>query len=634
MSRSPCPKAVISYAHENSSHRDRVKALADLLRTDGVRCDLDQYADAPQQGWPSWMGDKILDNDRFVLVVSSPSYVRRWRLTERAGVGLGAKYEGRLIRQVLYSQEGLNSRVIPVIVKPNDTSHVPPELQDSTRYEVDPAPGDLGYDALLRRLTRQPAAAAPALGEAAVLLQKQEAAVASAFYILQRVPAPFPVEVLCRAAGVARDFLLSTAEADSRPRILHLHDASALTTTYYRPVHPVPTDTGELLSRALDALLVHIRQRGAHATSRDDIRNVLVLTRADGVRPDLVARVFERTQTAIKRLGDKRLVWHAATSSLEASRRESRQIEDAKAEALALICGQSWVLQRVNNLEKAEAVAKESLALGRKLPWPRNTAFCHKCLGRLTRMRAEATSDSVVRESFLEKSEKYLLDAIAEFEALPDTDRHSEIGDCWSLLGRTRFVANRPEDAQAAAAEADSLLSPSNGKDYQDLQLLHGDLAARHDAQSAEDFYTAVIQHRDSNDAQYSEIRARAYLARAHHRRTQGRRPQAKRDFEAAARIWQHLQDPAASDAEWGALTCAKQPMDPDLLEMGGSSSAVRVRALRIHEGRVAKMGRVAARRAAEVTQSQVDRILAEAESQVAIDEVDWASRIANARIV
>ena len=580
------------------------------------------------------MADRILDNDCFVLVVSSPSYVRRWLLAERAGVGLGAKYEGRLIRQVLYSQEGLNSRVIPVILQPNDTSHIPPELRDTTRYDVEPAPGDLGYDALLRRLTDQPAASTPTLGEPTVLLEKQEAAVASAFYILQRVPAPFPVEVLCQATGVARDSLLSTAEADSRPPILHLHHAGALTTTYYRPVHPIPTETGELLSRALDALLVHIRQRGAHATTRDDIRNLLVLARGHGVRPDLVARVFERTQTAIKRLGDKRLVWQAAMLSLEASRRESRQIEDAKAEALALICGQSWVLQRVNSLEKAEAAAKESLALGRKLPCPRNTAFCHKCLGRLTRIRAEATSDSVVHESFLAKSEKYLLDAIAEFKALPDTDRHSEIGDCWSLLGRTRFVANRLEDAKAAAAEADSLLSPSNGKDYQDLQLLHGDLAARHDAQSAEDFYTAVIQHRDTNDAQYSEIRARAYLARARHRLTQGRRPQAKRDFEAAARIWQHLQDPAASDAEWGALTCSNPPLDPDLLESGAASSAVRVRALRIHEGRVASMGRVAARRAAQVTESYVDRILAEAQSQVAIDEVDWVSRIANARIV
>ena len=180
-----------------------------------------------------------------------------------------------------------------------------------------------------------------------------------------------------------------------------------------------------------------------------------------------------------------------------------------------MICGQSWVLQRVNRLEKAEAAALDSLALGKKLQWHRNTAFCWKCLGRLNRLRAEATEDNTAREEFLAKSERYLLDAIAKFTDLDDHDSDDEIGDCHSLLGRTLLRANRFADAQAAARTAESLLNGSVGKDYQDLQILHGDLAAPNDADAADGFYGGVIQHCARDDARYSEIRARAYYARA-----------------------------------------------------------------------------------------------------------------------
>ena len=439
----------------------------------------------------------------------------------------------------------------------------PPELRDSTRYEVRTTPRDPGYDALLRRLTAQPAAPPPTLREPVTLLDRQEAGLAAAFYVLQQVPAPFPVEILCHAAGMTPDSLRSAARADSDSPILHWHNADLLTTTYYRPVHPVPTSPGELLGRALEGLLSHIRRRGAHATSHDDIRNALVLAAAAAaVRPDLVAKVFGVTQTAIKRLGDKRLVWRAATLSLAAASSGPRSPENAQARALALICGQSWVLQRVNELEKAQAAALDSLALGRKLPWPRNTAFCLKCLGRLSRIRAEATHDSLARAAFLADSERYLRDAIAEFAPLPDRDRHAEIGDCQSLLGRTLLVAKRLDEAQAAAMEANSLLPASAGKDYQDLQILHGDLVAPHDHQTAEGFYTAVIQQCAEDDAQYSEIRARAYCSRARSRVAQGRRSHAKRDFEAAAGIWKYLQDPAYSDAEWGRPNLFQAALD------------------------------------------------------------------------
>jgi hypothetical protein len=77
-----------------------------------VLCEIDQYHDAPLQGWPGWISGQILDKERYILVASSPGYARRWSLAEQRGVGLGAKFEGKLIRQRLYAEEGLNGRVL------------------------------------------------------------------------------------------------------------------------------------------------------------------------------------------------------------------------------------------------------------------------------------------------------------------------------------------------------------------------------------------------------------------------------------------------------------------------------------------------------------------------------------------
>ena len=116
---------------------------------------------------------------------------------------------------------------------------------------------------------------------------------------------------------------------------------------------------------------------------------------------------------------------------------------------------------------------------------------------------------------------------------------------------------------------------------------------------------------------------------------THGRKLHAKRDFEAAADIWRHLQDPAVSDAEWGALTCSKQPsLEPALLESSSRSSAVRVRAVRIHEQRMQSVRGKAARRTAEVSDRYLERLICEAENQDAIDELEWVSRVTQKGIV
>jgi hypothetical protein len=65
-----------SYSHDSPEHEQHVLALSDRLRKDGIDANLDQYEQAPPDGWPFWMENQVRDS-RFVLVVSSATYLRR-----------------------------------------------------------------------------------------------------------------------------------------------------------------------------------------------------------------------------------------------------------------------------------------------------------------------------------------------------------------------------------------------------------------------------------------------------------------------------------------------------------------------------------------------------------------------------
>jgi hypothetical protein len=51
----PNPKVFVSYSHDSVEHAQRVLALANQLRTDGVEGWIDQYVQDPEEGWISWM---------------------------------------------------------------------------------------------------------------------------------------------------------------------------------------------------------------------------------------------------------------------------------------------------------------------------------------------------------------------------------------------------------------------------------------------------------------------------------------------------------------------------------------------------------------------------------------------------
>ncbi|MBI3947376.1 MAG: toll/interleukin-1 receptor domain-containing protein [Armatimonadetes bacterium] len=165
------PKVFISYAHEEGLD-DRVLALADRLRADGVDVQLDQYETSPPEGWPRWMDRWIRDAD-FVLMICTERYYRRVMGEEEPGKGYGVRWEGNLIYQHLYDAGSLNRRFIPVILEPGSTDHIPAPTKGGTyhairRFDFD----DPGYEGLYRRLTNQPKTRKPEPGRLRALPQR------------------------------------------------------------------------------------------------------------------------------------------------------------------------------------------------------------------------------------------------------------------------------------------------------------------------------------------------------------------------------------------------------------------------------------------------------------------------------
>src|SRR5262249_52658381 len=161
--------------------------------------------------------------------------------------------------------------------------------------------------------------------------------------------------------------------------------------------------------------------------------------------------------------------------AIEAARRRGRGESEVKAEAQALICGRSWVFQRIDRLEEARGVSEKSLELGERGGGGRKTAYCKKCMGRRLRGEGGKVRAGGERDRLLEESVALLKDAMRRFRALPDFGPSDpEVGECHSLLGRTHLTAGRIDDAKACVAKAESLLLDVNAKDYLDLAIQIG----------------------------------------------------------------------------------------------------------------------------------------------------------------
>ena len=164
----PDGQVFISYAYEHDpSHAKLVRQLADKLREQGVNAYIDQYLGemGPEVDWPLWM-ERQIQKSRVVLMVCSPTYLRRVEGKEQHGKGLGATYEGKLVRQEMYNNGVINTKYRPVLMHNEHAGCIPLDLQGATHFKLY-EPG--GYDRLYRALTGQPSIIAPPLGKPVIM---------------------------------------------------------------------------------------------------------------------------------------------------------------------------------------------------------------------------------------------------------------------------------------------------------------------------------------------------------------------------------------------------------------------------------------------------------------------------------
>jgi hypothetical protein len=136
----------ISYSHDSDEHRQKVLALSERLRADGITTLLDQYVNgAPPEGWPRWMLDQ-LDAAASVLVVCTQTYYRRFRGHEEPGKGKGVDWEGALITQEIYDSRSRTLKFVPVSLSAAVENWIPEPLRSRTHHTLT---SEKDYQALL-----------------------------------------------------------------------------------------------------------------------------------------------------------------------------------------------------------------------------------------------------------------------------------------------------------------------------------------------------------------------------------------------------------------------------------------------------------------------------------------------------
>lgn len=413
----------------------------------------------------------------------------------------------------------------------------------------------------------------PALHEAIVVMQHSERAV--------------PLEVLKDLTG--NNQLVQQFES---LQVAAVNDAGLWSVNPLLP-RLDHSEMPELIGNALRHTLAFVKSNKSNILGLGQVPNAVAFVRkCAALNPAVATIAFDPLDKLLKRSGRKRLVLEVAELTISAARSVAPPTEVArKAEAKALICGQAWVYQRIGDFEKAEQSANDSFRLGNALGWSRNTAFCLKCLGRLRRVRAEQAPHARTRQKFLGQSKIKLLEAINAFSNCPDHGpEHPEVGDCHSLLARTLLLMKRPIESAKHALNAREFITADPGydtcKDYMDLLILEGELLSDQlDFLPADQKFAEALECLEPENAEKSEIAARAHMARGENRYKWNRdRAAACREFEHAARIWQTLGEYFYHGAaKWRVIELNNEMPRSAKRQLLKVSEPVRVEAVRLY---------------------------------------------------
>jgi len=433
---------------------------------------------------------------------------------------------------------------------------------------------------------------------------------------LQHCPGGLPNAVIARTAACSPEMTAEILAVLVQQQTLH-YDGNRWRLLIALPeIQPA----AGVMQEAMDALVEFVAGHDATNDGRSLLTDAISLTHACfNVDPKAITGVFRKLEKLLKRAGNKYLVLELAELTIKAASQQPRSLEDARAQAHALICGSSWVYQRVGDLDTARTLARQSLTLGADISWDRNTAFCLKCEGRILRLQAERIASH--RDALLTASAESITTAIKHFSNMTEIGpTHPEVGDCFSLLARTYLVAQEFGQAKAALGKAHELIIPNGSKDHLDLLILTGDLfAATGDMEAAERTYTEALQLPEAADVQVSEVFARGYYQRGELRQRLRRNSQAMSDYERAAGLWLHLDEfELSAKARWRHIYLEAPEEKPILDEIAQEEShLVRVIAYDLYQQRHTAPKAIARRK--QPTKQQIAQLLKDARQETAI---------------
>lgn len=161
------PVVFVSYCHDpnDSIYKTKVKSLADSLRTNGVRCEIDQYNSVPEEGWPKWIL-KLTQEADYLLVVFSPTYKAKALGTQINGNGSGVEFEFTLLLGDLYKNNTKTKKIIPIVFKEEDQECIIPPFNSFTWYDLSK---NAGFRELYKKITKQNNITPPEIGSIIML---------------------------------------------------------------------------------------------------------------------------------------------------------------------------------------------------------------------------------------------------------------------------------------------------------------------------------------------------------------------------------------------------------------------------------------------------------------------------------
>jgi hypothetical protein len=125
------PRVFICYAHEDETHKKKVRDFADLLRENGLDPRIDEGQEGPRTEWDHWALREIREAD-FVAVIASPTCQAVGDGTYRGNDRAGIRSELGAIRNLLQKHPQWASYLLPVVLPGRSVEDIPMFLHPET----------------------------------------------------------------------------------------------------------------------------------------------------------------------------------------------------------------------------------------------------------------------------------------------------------------------------------------------------------------------------------------------------------------------------------------------------------------------------------------------------------------------